>query len=47
MLLYDVREKPPTIADRLDYIKLQMSLPEDKRLLSVEEIDQQQINIEK
>ena len=46
-LLYDVREKPPTIADRLDYLKLQMSLPEDKRLLSVEEIDQQQINIEK
>ena len=46
-LLYDVREKPPTIADRLDYLKLQMSLPGDKRLLSVKEIDQQQINIEK
>jgi tetratricopeptide (TPR) repeat protein len=46
-LLYDVRETPPTIADRLDYLKLQMSLPEDKRVLSIIEIDQKQINIEK
>ena len=46
-LLYDVRETPPTIADRLDYLKLQMSLPEDKRVLSIIEIDQKQMNIEK
>jgi tetratricopeptide (TPR) repeat protein len=46
-LLYDVRETPPTIADRLDYLKLQMSLPEDKRVLSIIEIDKKQINIEK
>ena len=46
-LLYDVRETPSTIGSRLDYLKLQMDLPEDKRLLSVKEIDQQQINYEK
>ena len=46
-LLYDVRETPSTISSRLDYLKLQMTLPEDERLLSVEEIDQQQINYEK
>ena len=46
-LLYDVRETPSTIGSRLDYLKLQMDLPEDQRLLSVKEIDQQQINYEK
>ncbi|MBT4109698.1 MAG: tetratricopeptide repeat protein, partial [Pelagibacterales bacterium] len=46
-LLYDVRETPSTISSRLNYLKLQMTLPEDERLLSVEEIDQQQINYEK
>ena len=46
-LLYDVRETPSTIADRLDYLTLQMSLPEDKRVLSIIEIDQKQMNIEK
>ena len=46
-LLYDVRETPSTISSRLDYLKLQMILPENERLLSVEEIDQQQINYEK
>jgi len=46
-LLYDVRETPPTIADRLDYLKFQMTLPENERLLSVGDIDDKQINYEK
>lgn len=46
-LLYDVRETPSTIADRLDYLKLQMMLPEDKRLMTVTDIDENQITIEK
>ena len=46
-LLYDVRETPPTIADRLDYLKFQMTLPENERLLSVGDIDDKQIIYEK
>ena len=46
-LLYDVRTKPPTIMDRLFYLKDQMLLPEDKRILSIDEIDNEQINYEK
>ena len=46
-LLYDVRTKPPTIMDRLFYLKDQMQLPEDKRILSIDEIDNEQINYEK
>jgi hypothetical protein len=42
-----VRETPPTIADRLDYLKLQMTLPENERLLSVGDIDDKQIIYEK
>ena len=41
-LLYDVRETPPTIADRLDYLKLQMMLPENDRLMSIIDIDKNQ-----
>ena len=46
-LLYDVRTKPPTIMDRLLYLKDQMLLPEDERILSIEEINNEQINYEK
>ena len=46
-LLYDVRETPPTIMDRLIYLKAQMRLPVDKRILSIEKIDNKQINYEK
>ena len=46
-LLYDVREKPPTIKDRLNYLNYQMLLKEDKRILSIEEINKKQLNFEK
>ena len=46
-LLYDVREKPPTIKDRLHYLKNQMLLPEYERILSIDEINEEQINYEK
>ena len=46
-LLYDVRTKPPTIMDRLLYLKDQMLLPEDERILLIEEINNEQINYEK
>ena len=39
-LLYDVREKPPTIMDRLIYLKDQIKLPEDERILSIPNIDE-------
>ncbi len=41
-LLYNVQERPPTVADRLKYLKQQMALPESKRVLRVPEIDEQQ-----
>ena len=46
-LLYDVREKPPTIFDRLNYLNAQMLLPINERILSIEEINEKQINYEK
>ena len=46
-LLYDVREKPPTIMDRLNYLNDQLLLPENKRILSIDNIDEEQINYEK
>lgn len=46
-LLYDVREKPPTIMDRLKYLNDQMNLPENKRILSIDNINKEQINYEK
>jgi tetratricopeptide (TPR) repeat protein len=41
-LLYNVQERPPTVADRLNYLKQQMALPESKRVLRMPEIDEQQ-----
>lgn len=38
-LLYNVQEKPPTVADRLRYLKAEMQKPEDERLLRVPEVD--------
>jgi len=38
-LLYNVQEKPPTVADRLEYLKEQYALPESKRVLRVPEMD--------
>lgn len=33
-LLYDVRERPPTIADRMAYLEEQLALPESERRLT-------------
>jgi tetratricopeptide (TPR) repeat protein len=41
-LLYNVQETPPTIADRLRYLKQQMALPPGQRVLRVPEIDARQ-----
>ena len=41
-LLYNVQERPSTVADRLKYLKQQMALPESERVLRVPEIDEQQ-----
>lgn len=41
-LLYNIQERPPTVADRLRYLKQQMALPESKRVLRVPEIDGKQ-----
>ncbi|MFP4537141.1 MAG: tetratricopeptide repeat protein [Dichotomicrobium sp.] len=41
-LLHNVQEVPPTIADRLGYLKHQMSLPPEERVLRVPELDAQQ-----
>jgi len=35
-------EPPPTIADRLDYLKQELAKPEGERVLRVPEVDQQQ-----
>lgn len=35
-------EKPPTVADRANYLEQQLALPESERLLRVPEIDQEQ-----
>lgn len=40
--LYNIHEAPPTIADRLGYLREQMALPEEERLLRVLEIDDAQ-----
>lgn len=40
--LYNIQEPPPTIADRLRYLKQQMALPEEERVLSIPEIDDAQ-----
>jgi tetratricopeptide (TPR) repeat protein len=41
-LLYNVQKTPPTIADRLRYLREQFALPEDQRVLRVPEIDAEQ-----
>lgn len=41
-LLYNVQETPPTVLDRLKYLKAQMALPPEKRVLRMPEIDAQQ-----
>ncbi len=46
-LLHNVPETPPTIADRLAYLRDQMALPPEERLLRVPEIDANQRPIEK
>ena len=42
-LLYNVQETPPTVADRLDYLKQQFALPESKRVLSIPDKDDKQL----
>ena len=41
-LLHNVQETPPTVADRLRYLKHQLSLPPERRLLKVPDIDVRQ-----
>ncbi len=40
--LHNVQKKPPTIADRAEYIKQELRKPKGERLLRVPEIDAQQ-----
>ena len=46
-LLFDVRETPPTILGRSKYIEEQLKLPLDERVLSIPELDEEQLNYEK
>lgn len=41
-LLYNVQETPPTVKDRLDYLKRQYELPESDRVLSIPDKDEKQ-----
>ena len=41
-LLYNVQENPPTIADRLAYLKKQFALPASERVLRIPEADDKQ-----
>ncbi len=41
-LLYNVQERPPTIGDRLEYLKKQFALPESERVLRNPEKDGKQ-----
>jgi tetratricopeptide (TPR) repeat protein len=41
-LLYNVQQPPPTVADRLVYLKSQLALPESERVLRRPEIDAKQ-----
>ncbi len=41
-LLYNIQEKPPTVKDRLEYLKKQFALPESKRVLRIPEQDDKQ-----
>jgi tetratricopeptide (TPR) repeat protein len=42
-LLKNVQEKPPTVADRLEYLKQQFALPESKRMLRIPDEDDKQL----
>ncbi len=41
-ILYNIKEKPSTIATRLKYLEQELSKPPEKRLLRVPEIDEKQ-----
>ncbi len=41
-LLYNIKEKPSTIADRLRYLEEQLAKPPEERLLRVPELDEKQ-----
>ncbi|GBF27245.1 hypothetical protein MnTg02_02292 [bacterium MnTg02] len=41
-LLYNIQEIPPTVADRLAYLKKQMTLPESERVLRKPDLDDKQ-----
>lgn len=41
-LLFNVQEKPSTVADRLEYLKKQFALPASKRVLRIPEVDEEQ-----
>jgi tetratricopeptide (TPR) repeat protein len=45
--LRNIPDKPPTIADRADYIEAELKKPEKDRLLKVPEIDNQQMMYKK
>lgn len=46
-LLYNVHERPPTVVQRLAYLKAQMKLPESQRVLRMPDIDDQQLPYER
>ena len=46
-LLYNVHERPPTVVQRLAYLKQQMKLPAGQRILKVPEIDERQLPYER
>lgn len=41
-LLYNVQERPPTVKDRLEYLKKQFALPDSERVLRIPEVDNKQ-----
>ncbi|MGI9406946.1 MAG: tetratricopeptide repeat protein [Hyphomicrobiaceae bacterium] len=41
-VLTNTHERPPTVAERLAYLRAQMALPEDQRVLRLPEIDRAQ-----
>lgn len=41
-LLHNIHEKPPTVSQRLNYLKQQMALPPGQRVLSKPELDTKQ-----
>ena len=41
-LLFNVQDKPPTIEDRLDYLRKQFALPASERVLQIPDVDARQ-----